>query len=342
MEDNNNYIIVQLVKNCLGTPKSEIDSLNKKQWQFNCPSPKCRHDVDKFNLEYHSIKHVFNCWNCEYRGFIYQLVTDHGSAEDLSRLKLILPQDKVEALRDKVSDKPKIDHNLITCNLPDGYRPLGKKRNTPLYNLAWDYLVNKRKVSPSFIDKYQIGYTENGNRRMRIIIPSKNAFGKINYYEARSFIEGPNVIPYIKPPSEEVAKSDIIFNEYFINWNLPIFLVEGVFDMFRLPNSIPVLGKEISDLLTDQLLKHNCKVIICFDPDAIEKTAETYIKLSSLGLDVFFVDLRSYNEDISKIYEDFGKEEVAKAVRNIKRLDLSEQISNKLKDEKRGNKKKSS
>ena len=38
-----------------------------------------------------------------------------------------------------------------------------------------------------------------------------------------------------------------------------------------------------------------------------------------------------YNKDISKIYEDHGKEEVAKAVSNIKRLDLSMEIKKKLK-----------
>lgn len=343
MEDNIDYIIVQLVKNCLGTPKSELNALDKKQWQFNCPSLKCRPDIDKYNLEYQSFKHVFKCWKCNYRGYIYQLVTDHGSADDLSRLKLLLPEEKAEkSLREKIVDKPKIDHNLITCKLPEDYRPLGKHRNSPLYKLAWEYLVNVRKVSPALIDKYQIGYTETGNRRMRIIIPSKNAHGKINYYEARSYIEGPKVIPYIKPPSEEVAKSDIIFNEYFINWNLPIFLVEGVFDMLRLPNAIPVLGKEISPLLIDHLLKNNCTIIMCFDPDAMEKTTEIYTLLTSLGLNVFFVDLRSYDKDISKIFEDHGKEEVAKAVKNFKRLDLTLEIDNTLKDEKRGNKRKSS
>ena len=101
--------------------------------------------------------------------------------------------------------------------------------------------------------------------------------------------------------------------------------------MFRLPNAIPVLGKEISELLIDQLIKHNCTVIICFDPDAINKKVETYTKLTSLGLNVFFVDLTIYNKDISKIYEDHGKEEVAKAVSNIKRLDLSMEIKKKLK-----------
>ncbi len=333
MESNNDYIIVQTVRGFLGEPKNEHDALSKKQWQFNCPSPKCRHDIDKFNLEYNAEKHVFKCWKCDYRGFVYQLTQDYGSAIDLQRIQAILPPDKVDSLRNQSVNKPKVDHHLVTCKLPEGYYPLGRNRNTPLYKLAWDYLVHKRKVSPSFIDKYEIGYTETGPRRFRIIIPSKNTLGRINYYEARSYIEGPKVIPYIKPPGEEVHKNDIIFNEYFINWDLPVFLVEGVFDMFRLPNAIPVLGKEISDLLTNELVKHNCTVIICFDPDAMDKTVETYTKLSSLGLNVFFVDLRSYDKDISKIYEDHGKEEVVKAVRNIKRLDLSMQISKNLKDE---------
>ncbi len=354
MEGNNNYAIVETIKGFLGSPKSEYDPLSRKQWQFNCLSPKCRHDTDKFNLEYNSEKHMFKCWKCGYKGFVYKLAADYGTSVDLERIKLLLPQDKIESLKNQIQNKPKIDHNLVTCKLPEGYFPLGKNRGTKLYNLAWDYLVHERKVSPDIIDKYQIGYTETGPRNLRIIIPSRNSLGQFNYYEARSYIKGPKVIPYLKPPSEEVAKNDIIFNEYFINWDLPVFLVEGVFDMFRVPNAIPVLGKEISDLLTDELLKNKCTVIICFDPDAIEKTVETYNKLSSLGLNVFFVDLVEYNQkyveqnlnhlqgekrqkelnmDLSEIYEGRGKVEVARAVKNIKRLDLTMQIIRNLKDE---------
>ena len=101
--------------------------------------------------------------------------------------------------------------------------------------------------------------------------------------------------------------------------------------MFRVPNSIPLLGKEISELLISQLKKHNSKVILCLDDDAIKKTAEIYTLLSSLGLDVFYVDLTKYNKDISKIYEDHGKEEVARALSNPQRLDLSLEVDKKLK-----------
>jgi len=350
VENTNNYIIVETIKGFLGSPKSEHNSLNRLQWQFNCPTEKCKHDVDKFNLEYQSEKHIFNCWKCNYRGYITSLVFDYGSSSDLNRIKSILPKSNFN--KKSRNTLVKTNHNLKICKLPEGYLPIGKKRNTPLYNLAWDYLVNERKVSPELIDKYEIGYTETGPRKFRIIIPSKNSFGKFNYYEARSYIKGSKVIPYIKPPSDEVAKNEIIFNEYFINWNLPVFLVEGPFDMFRVPNSIPTLGKEISELLIDLLLKNNCTVIICFDPDATEKVFEIYNILSSLGLNVFFIDLLEYNKDyvkknlpkirgkkkeealnkdISKIYEDYGKTEVANALSYIKKVDLNLEIIKKLK-----------
>jgi hypothetical protein len=335
MDGNNDYIIVQILKNFLGDPKSEVDALNKKQWQFNCPGPTCRHDVDKFNLEYNSQKKAFKCWKCEprYSGYVHKLVSDYGSQDDYRKLNLIFPKENIKTLRKDQNKRPKVDHDLITCKMPKGYMPLGKKRNSKLYQLAWDYLTITRAVAPGFIDKYEIGYTETGPRKFRIIVPSKNKYGKFNYYEARSYIPGPKEIPYIKPPGEEVHKSDIIFNEYFINWDLPIFLVEGVFDMFRVPNSIPILGKEISELLISQLKKHNSTVVLCLDDDAIKKTAEIYTLLSSLGLDVFYVDLTVYNKDISKIYEDHGKEEVAKALSNLQRLDLSLEVDKKLRDE---------
>lgn len=334
MDSNNDYIIVQILKGFLGEPKSEVDSLNKKQWQFNCPGPTCRHDVDKFNLEYNSKKKAFKCWKCEpkYSGYVHKLVGDYGSSDDYKKLNLIFPKENIKLLRNKNSKKKIVDYELVTCNLPEGYIPLGKKKNTSLYKLAWNYLVKERKVDPSFIDKYEIGYTETGPRKFRIIIPSKNSLGKFNYYEARSYMKNPK-IPYIKPSGEEVHKNDIIFNENYINWDLPIYLVEGVFDMFRVPNSIPLLGKEISELLTNQLLKRKSTVVLCLDDDAINKSAEIYTMLSSLGLNVFFVDLTKYKKDISKIYEDHGKEEVAKALSNLKRLDLSLEIVKKLKNE---------
>lgn len=331
MEESIDYIIVQVISGFLGSPKNSYAPSSNTQWQFNCVSPTCRNDGDKYNLEYNSSKHVFKCWKCGYRGYVHKLVGDYGTNSDLSHVKSMLPESLLKGLSDTKS-KPTVDHHLITCELPVGYLPLSKKRDTALYRLAWNYLVDERKVSLGIIDKYNIGYTETGPRKFRIIIPSKNMMGRYNYYEARSYMKGPKVIPYIKPSSDEVHKNDIIFNENFINWDLPIFLVEGVFDMFRIPNSIPVLGKEISELLIRELVKHKSVVIICFDPDAIDMTVKAYLKLESLGLSVFYVDLSPLNLDISMIYEEKGRRGISDALKNIKKLDLSMQIKKNLKD----------
>ena len=39
-------------------------------------------------------------------------------------------------------------------------------------------------------------------------------------------------------------KTNFIFNEHFVDWNKPLFLVEGVFDAIMLRrNAVPILGK---------------------------------------------------------------------------------------------------
>ena len=97
MDGNNDYAIVQILKNFLGDPKREADALNKKQWQLNCTGQTCRHDVDKFILEYNAKKKAFKCWKCEprYAGYVHKLVGDYGSDKDIDRLQLIFPKEKL-------------------------------------------------------------------------------------------------------------------------------------------------------------------------------------------------------------------------------------------------------
>ena len=309
------FLVVSIVQKCLGNPKSQKDSESRVQWEFNCPSPKCKHDHNKYNLAYQSQKKVFKCWKCNYKGYIHKLIRDNGAREDYDRLKLILPEYEVEPF--SVFKKAAVDYELITCELPLGYLPLNCQRSSNLYKLAWDYVTNDRKITPSQIDKYKIGYTETGSRKFRIILPSFNAAGRLNYYEARSFLKDPKV-PYLKP--DEPDKQDIIFNEQFINWDLPIYLVEGVFDAIRIPNAIAMLGKIPSPLLISKILRHNATVIVCLDADALRNGMDIYNMFYSLGLNVFFIDLKG-KKDISKTYEDHGQTEIDKLLKTVCHID---------------------
>lgn len=329
VDGQTDFLIVGVIENFLGAPKGARNNETKVQWEFNCPSSKCRKDQNKFNLAYQAHNKVFKCWKCGYSGFVFKLAHDHGSSEDVKRLKLLLPDYAIGHFN--IFKKPKVNHDAITCDMPAGYYPLSVKRPTPLFQKAWDYLVNKRKVSLAQIDKLKMGYTEFGPRKFRIIIPSYNTNDVMNYFEARSFLDNAS-IPYYKPDSPD--KEDIIFNEKFINWDLPVYLVEGVFDSLRIPNSIPLLGKSPSPLLIKKLIEHNATVIVCLDEDAFKDGLEIYKKLASIGLNVYFVELKKEKDkkkvkDISKIYEEDGQEGINKVLKTARKVDVSFEI-NKL------------
>lgn len=317
---NDNLLVVNVLERFLGSPRNSKNAEVKKQWEFNCPSATCKHDHNKFNLAYKSDDHIFKCWKCKYSGFVYRLVSDYGTNDDLARLKLILPQYK--SYNFNIFKKPEVNYDLITCDLPEGYMPLNYERGSSLYKMAYDYVTKVRKITPQQIDKFKIGYTETGPRKHRIILPSLNAAGKINYFEARSYLLNPKR-PYYKPDYPDVQ--DIIFNEYYINWDLPIYLVEGPFDALRIPNSIPLLGKGVSPLLLKKILDHNCKVILCLDSDAFSDSLLIYNQLKSLGIDVYFIDLKG-KKDISKLFEDDGQESIVKLLKTATKIDTSFQI----------------
>lgn len=319
-----------MLRKVLKEPKKDIENL--EEYEFNCPSQYCKHDKDKFNLNYSPAINIFRCWKCNYKGFIHRIFEDYGTEEDCVRIRELVPSDRSKKHHEK--QKHKFDENL-TCELPEGYRPLTKKWNSKYYYKAIEYLRG-RKITDEMIKKFQIGYTESGPRKYRIIIPSFNKNGDINYYEARSYL--PWVKPaYHKPDSEEVPKSSIIFNHLNIDFNLPVYLVEGPFDMLPLYNCVPLLGKEIADILLDKLVKHKTKIILCLDEDALKDSVAMYNRFIECGLDVYFVEIK---DDIAKFYEKNGKEALIEILKAHRKLDLKYIVSLIMKDGKGALKKK--
>ena len=150
------------------------------------------------------------------------------------------------------------------------------------------------------IDRYGIGFCDNGSHSGRIIIPSYNSKNELNYYIARSW----DLHTKVKYKNPEFPKDEIIFFENLIDWNKNITLVEGVFDSIFIPNSIPMLGKHMSPLLFNTLYeKTNGDITIALDGDAWENAISLYhelnggnlygkIKIVKLPLDKDIADLR--------------------------------------------------
>jgi len=78
----------------------------------------------------------------------------------------------------------------------------------------------------------------------------------------------------------------MVFNEFFINWSLPVIIVEGVFDWINRCNAVPLLGGSLTkDSRLYRLLKqHNPKTILRLDNDALKGRNRLFDLLSGIGL----------------------------------------------------------
>jgi DNA primase len=158
------------------------------------------------------------------------------------------------------------------------------------------------------IEKYQIGYTVDGEFAYRVILPSYDKDGYLNYFIARAWV--PKKMKYKNPT---VPKDEIIFNEQNIDFNKDIYLSEGAFDMLFLDNCIPLLGKHVSTLLFERLYNDaKGDIHICLDGDAYDNAVQLYhklnggvlysrIKIVKLPKDKDVCDLRG---DINEYYVD--------------------------------------
>jgi DNA primase len=259
-------ILVELLREILGDEKMHYE--HRGQISFNCPV--CDEDRNKGNLEVNYLQHVFKCWSCSEtngtHGSMGKLIDLYGNKKHKKVYKLFQPEDT------KPKEKPK-----QKLRLPESFT-LFKDSNPiyPVYKQAYNYLKT-RGITDEIIERYSIGFCDNGSHAGRIIVPSYDIEGELNYYIARSW--DPKSRAKYKNPQAE--KDKIIFNQHLIDWKKDIYLVEGVFDGFFLPNSIPMLGKHMSELLFNTLYdKVKKNIIIALDGDAFDNAIKLYRELN--------------------------------------------------------------
>jgi len=251
----------------------------------------------KGNLEINYSKHVYKCWACSEtygtHGPLGKLFDGYATKAQKKLYNLIKP----EELKQEDKKRPKL-------RLPEGYMTFKDSNPRFIPHIeAYKYLQS-RGITDEMIEKYKIGYTVKGDFALRIIVPSFDKDGVLNYYVARAWT--PKKMKYKNPA---VPKDEIIFNEGLIDWTKDVYLVEGAFDGFFIENSIVMLGKKMSKLLFQTLYERaEGNIIICTDGDAWTDGVKVYnelnggklynkIKIVKLPLDKDICDLRGQIEE---------------------------------------------
>ena len=261
-----NEALVELLEEVLGD--HGLHYPNRGQISFNCPV--CDDDRNKHNLEVNYIDNVYKCWSCGdsegTHGPLGKLFDKYGNKKQKKLYNVLKPETVVKR------EKPKKQ-----LKLPDGFTLF--KDSSPVYPVrrqAMNYLKS-RGITDEMIERYGIGFCDKGDHSGRIVIPSYNTKGELNYYIARSW----NPMSRAKYKNPIAEKDKIIFWENLIDWNKDIYLVEGAFDGLFVNNSIPMLGKHMSELLFETIYtKAKGDIIICLDADAWQNAIKLYHELS--------------------------------------------------------------
>lgn len=248
-------------------------------------SPFISHYKPKLEIDINTTVNGENPWHC--------WISDKKGRSISSLFKqLNLSKDKFDQLN-KIIESNKyrtpnlIETKTVTLSLPEEYRPLWISKKTPDYKNAIYYL-STRGITIFDILKYRIGYCESGRYSGKIIIPSYDCNGQLNYFVSRAFYKSDSQ----KHKNPDISK-DIIGFDMTINWSQPIVLCEGAFDAIAIKrNAIPLFGKIIQPTLQKKIIEKRVKdIYICLDADAIKKALDIAERFMGEGLNVYFIEL---------------------------------------------------
>jgi len=240
--------------------------------------PFCNHHKPKLQINVETQQ--WHCWVCDAKGksvftLVKKLKAPKTVYEELSQIYKNTKFAKYEKQKDAF------------VKLPEEFIPLAFLQSDSLsYKHAKNYLI-KRDITENDIIKYSIGYCVDGEYGGRIIVPSYDANGNLNYFVARSFYNSP--LKYKNPP----APKDTVIFDLYINWSMPVVLCEGVFDAMAIKrNAVPLLGKTVQDALLKKLINNAKEVTICLDADAQDTIYKVTEKLLRNGVKVSRVNLK--------------------------------------------------
>lgn len=265
--------------------------------------PICK-DIKKKKLSISLSSWNFHCWVCGEKGkTLVPMLRKTKSRETISEYRSKFLNQKIEIEKDEVDQK---------FEYPDGFVPIVEIQNSknPNVRSVLSYLKS-RGLTDSDLFRYRIGATPTGKDPRRVYFISLDSEGEENYFISRS-IDEKSRQRYV---NSQVDKTRIIFNECDINWDEPVFLVEGIFDQIRLgKNSACLLGSTLpeSSELFRMLVLNECEVILALDGDAREKSNRIANSLLQYGCKVSVMPI-SATKDLGSM----SKIEIAEALSSI-------------------------
>ena len=265
-----------------------------KEHLFYCP--KCKHHKKKMSINLDV--NAFKCWVCDYgsKG-IHRLVrrfADFTIRKEWEKLDNTIDLARADLL-DNLFEVEEEEIVREEIEMPSNFYTLTGKAQKLTAGRAIGYLKS-RDITQEDIVHWKIGYCDAGDFAGRVIIPSFNDRGELNYYIARSYEN--NWMKYKNPP----ASKDVVFNELFVDWDNDLVIVEGVFDAIVAGNAVPLLGSTLREnsKLFKKIIEYDTPIYLALDDDAKDKELKIIKKLLTFDLEVYKIDTSGF-EDVGSM-----------------------------------------
>jgi DNA primase len=300
--------IVYLLDRVIGSKGRKL----KKPNEYMYWSPFVVHHKPK--LQVNIVTGKWHCWVSNAGGHnLFQLFKKLSATNDqFTELRGIVDEISYGYESKEVRKEGKVE-------LPKEFLSLVYKHPSPVYKNAMYYL-SKREITYEDILKYNIGYCDQGLYTNRIIIPSYDDNGQLNFFVGRDIFE--SKMKYRNSPTPK----DVVGFELFINWDEPIVLCEGPFDAIAVKrNAIPLFGKTILSNLKRRIIEKKVKqVYISLDRDAFKDSLKMVEEFMKNDIDVYFVNLPE------KDPSDLGFEKIIPLLKETEKMKFSDLMRYKL------------
>lgn len=263
---------IQFIQSCFGSAKVARDGVNVA---VKCPA--CDERKGKFSINIENW--ACHCWICGVKSKnLFFILKKHCEKRESDRFEKIFGSPSsggksAAANIDEVVSIPDDFIHIASCNTRD-----------PDVRAVIDY-CKSRNITKRDMWYYGIGTGNSYRFRRRVIVPSFDLLGNLNYFVSRS-IDADRVPKYINASSK---KTEIIFNEMNIDWSKELILVEGVFDLMKSgENATCLLGSKLSknSKLFTRIIKNKTPILIALDQDMKYESHNIARSLSSFGCNI--------------------------------------------------------
>lgn len=322
---------INFVSNLFGDYQLTGKTFDKRNINVICPICK-KNKGNEYSNKKLAIKisnHKIQCWVCGYKSKnLLHLVRYKAKECGLEPLKEY--QDKFCSLlnlnKDFINNNKQIyntfglfedffedieEVHLDTPELPENFILLAdiwkNKTNNFYIQKHLNYLKARNLLNEEdlWYWKFCIAPQDDKEFANRIIIPSFGQDGVLNFFSGRSVYE-----TYFKYINCLIPKSSIIFNEHVIEWDKPLILVEGPFDLCKTrllsSNVTPLLGKTMDEThkLFKTIISYKTPIIIAIDPKEIKQKRKLATLVQSYGNTVSVLDYPDNIEDIGSLSQE--------------------------------------